>query len=83
VVASDVIYRSEHVPLLLSTLQALSGANTTVYLSFDRRGREGVETFLRQVRDEGASGFKLREISENEMPAGYRFAQLGIVELTR
>lgn len=81
-VASDVIYRSEHVPLLLSTLQALVGIDSVCYVSFDKRGREGIEAFLSLVKDE-ESGFHMREVSESEMPSGYRFTQLGIIELTK
>lgn len=81
-VASDVIYRAEHVPLLLSTLQAVVGTNSVAYVSFDKRGREGLEAFLTLVRDP-SSVFQLREVTGDEMPSGYRFTQLGIVELTK
>mmetsp|Transcript_82151 Transcript_82151/g.232602 ORF Transcript_82151/g.232602 Transcript_82151/m.232602 type:complete len:342 (+) Transcript_82151:78-1103(+) len=43
VVASDVIYRAEHVDLLLQTLQGVIGRTTVGYVAFDRRGREGLQ----------------------------------------
>jgi predicted nicotinamide N-methyase len=80
VVASDVIYRSEHVPLLLSTLKAVTGPNTTSFVAFDRRGREGIEAFLRAVKAED-SGLSFHEVGSEEMPPGYRFVHFGLVEL--
>lgn len=47
VVASDVIYRAEHVELLLQTLQGVIGPTTVGYVAFDRRGREGLQVTSR------------------------------------
>mmetsp|Transcript_45407 Transcript_45407/g.91615 ORF Transcript_45407/g.91615 Transcript_45407/m.91615 type:complete len:269 (+) Transcript_45407:90-896(+) len=80
VVASDVIYRAEHVPLLLETLKGVMGPATTAYVAFDRRGREGVEAFLRSIKAENSS-FAVRDVGSDEMPAGYRFVHFGLVEL--
>lgn len=93
--ASDVIYRAAHVPLLLHTLQGLvrglerqghhhrrtKKATTTALVAFDKRGREGVEAFLKAAAAPG-SGFALRHVCAAEMPPGARFTHFGCVELT-
>ena len=53
VVASDVIYRAEHVELLLETIRGVVGPATVCYIAFDRRGREGL-----QVGGAGGGGTK-------------------------
>lgn len=80
ILASDVIYRAEHVPLLIATLKELTTEFTSVYVAFDRRGREGLEAFIQLIKDP-QQGFTLREVSAEEMPVGFRFLHLGIVEL--
>jgi hypothetical protein len=93
-VASDVIYRAAHVPLLLHTLQALvcglerqrghrrtKKVATTALVAFDKRGREGVETFLKAAAAAG-SGLTVRHVSAAEMPPGARFTHFGCVVLT-
>lgn len=80
VVASDVIYRAEHVPLLLDTLRGVLGPRATGYVAYDLRGREGVAAFLAQVGD---AGLRVRQVASGEFPPGFRFAHLGVVELRR
>ena len=81
VVASDVIYRSEHVPLLLDTLRGVVGPRTVCLVAFDKRGREGVQAFLRAF-DEHFE-LSVRPVEPNEMPPGFRFAHFGCVEIRR
>jgi predicted nicotinamide N-methyase len=82
VFASDVIYRSEHVAVLLKTLRFVVGPTTVAYVAFDKRGREGVESFLRQLRGPD-SGFQMREVTAAEMPTGFRFVHFGLVEMKK
>jgi len=94
VVASDVIYRAEHVPLLLETLRGVVGPSTTCLVAFDKRGREGVTAFLRALAhrpvgpaavagEEAAGVLTVRSVADSEMPQGFRFAQFGCVEIRR
>jgi predicted nicotinamide N-methyase len=80
VVASDVIYRADHVSLLLDTLKGVMGPSTTAFVAFDRRGREGVEAFLTKAKQEN-SGLTIRDVGIDEMPLGYRFVHFGLIEL--
>ena len=96
IVASDVIYRATHVPLLLQTLQELMGGSIrqkdacqneahrkgpTALVAFDKRGREGIDAFLKAVAAPG-SCFAVRHVTADEMPPGARFTHFGCVELT-
>lgn len=80
VVASDVIYRAEHVPLLLDTLNGVLGPRSTGFVAYDLRGREGVAAFRAQV---SSTGLRVRQVAPDEFPPGFRFAHLGMVELQR
>jgi len=96
IVASDVIYRATHVPLLLQTLEELMRGSVllkgsshdgvaqkspTALIAFDKRGREGIEAFLKAVAAP-ESCFTVRHVSADEMPPGARFTHFGCAELT-
>jgi len=78
ILATDVMYYDDAVEPLLLTLQALSGKNTRIVMSYGRN-RQAEATFMRAV---GESNFSVRKITDSELDDVYQCIDVDVYELS-
>lgn len=78
ILATDVMYYDDGVETLLLTLQALSGKNTTIFMSYGRN-RQAEATFMRAV---GESNFSMRKLIDSELDEVYQCVDVDVYELS-
>lgn len=78
ILATDVMYYDDAVKPLVKTLQALSGNDTRIFLSYGRN-RQAEETFMRTA---GQCNFSLRKVSSSELDDVYQCIDVDVYELS-
>jgi len=79
VLGSDLVYERELAELLLDTLVGVTGKDTLVMYSTDRRGRDGFLLFLGEV----TKHFDVEEVKDEEQHPGFLFTQIRMIRLRK
>lgn len=78
ILATDVMYYNDALKPLVMTLQALSGNDTRIFLSYGRN-RQAEETFMRTAEQ---CNFSLRKVLEVELDDVYQCVDVDVYELS-